>query len=233
MNRIDFLLELNRRFIPCSKEQLDLLWKFMHHVLETNEKFNLTAIKDEDAFVEKMIFDSAIFLNNQRYENMEVVDIGAGAGFPSMVIAILAPTLHVVALDSTSKKIDFINNFAKENNINVTGISVRAEEYANEHRDQYPIVTARAVASLRVLVELAMPMLQVGGYLIAMKGPDYQAEIRDAQGALAKLNCCVEHIYEDQLPESKEFRSFVYIKKMGPTPKKYPRSFGEIKNKPL
>ena len=78
-----------------------------------------------------------------------------------------------------------------------------------------------------------MPMLQVGGYLIAMKGPDYEAEIRDAEGALAKLNCCVEHIYEDQLPESKEFRSFVYIKKMGPTPKKYPRSFGEIKNKPL
>ena len=70
MNRADFLLELNRRAISCTREQLNLLWKFMHHVLETNEKFNLTAIKDEDSFVEKMIFDSAIFLNNQRYENI-------------------------------------------------------------------------------------------------------------------------------------------------------------------
>lgn len=233
MNRVDFLLELNRRAITCSRDQLDLLWTFMYHVLETNEKFNLTAIKDEGAFVEKMIFDSAIFLNNQRYENLEVVDIGAGAGFPSMVIAILAPSLHVIALDSTSKKIDFINDFAKKNNINVTGISARAEEYANEHRETYPIVTARAVAHLRVLIELAAPMLQVGGYLIAMKGPDYEKEIQESEGALAKLNCCVEHIYEDQLPESKEFRSFVYIKKMGVTPKKYPRTYGEIKNKPL
>ena len=99
MNKSNFLSELNRRGISCSLEQLDLLWKFMYHVLETNEKFNLTAIKDEDAFVEKMIFDSAIFLNNQTFENEEIVDIGAGAGFPSMVLAILSPSIHVIALD--------------------------------------------------------------------------------------------------------------------------------------
>ena len=233
MNKSNFLSELNRRGISCSLEQLDLLWKFMYHVLETNEKFNLTAIKDEDAFVEKMIFDSAIFLNNQTFENEEIVDIGAGAGFPSMVLAILSPSIHVIALDSTSKKIDFINNFAKENNINVTGISARAEEYAQAHRDEYMLVTARAVASLRVLIELAMPMLKVGGHLIAMKGLDYEMEICEAQGALKKLNCKVDYIYEDQLPESGESRSFIYIKKVGETLKKYPRSFGEIKSKPL
>ena len=233
MNKNDFIVELSRRAIPCNREQLDLLWKFMRHVLETNEKFNLTAIKDEGVFVEKMIFDSAIFLNNQTFENQEIVDIGAGAGFPSMVLAILSPQLHVIALDSTSKKIDFINNFAKENNINVTGISVRAEEYAQAHRDEYLLVTARAVASLRILIELAMPMLKVGGHLIAMKGPEYEMEICEAQGTLKKLNCKVDYIYEDTLPESSESRSFIYIKKLGETPKKYPRSFGEIKNKPL
>ena len=150
-----------------------------------------------------------------------------------MVLAILSPSLHVIALDSTAKKIDFINDFANANNINVTGVSARAEDYARKHREEYLLVTARAVASLRVLAELAMPMLKVGGHLVAMKGPGYEMEICEAQSALNKLNCKVDYVYEDQLPESGESRSFIYIKKLKETPKKYPRSFGEIKNQPL
>ena len=233
MNKISFITELEKRGVSCNEQQLNLLWDFMHHVLETNEKFNLTAIKDEDSFVEKMLFDSAIFLNNQRFEGIDILDIGAGAGFPSVVLSILSPESHIIALDATAKKVNFIKEYAEQNQLNLSTICARAEKYAQQNRDKYMVVTARAVASLRVLVELAVPLLKVGGVLIAMKGPGFEEEIEEARCALNKLKCKVEYIYEDQLPESKEIRSFVYVKKMGETPKKYPRTFGEIKNNPL
>ena len=233
MNKSNFLSELDRRGISCSIEQVNLLWEFMHYVLETNEKFNLTAIKDEDAFVEKMIFDSALFLNNQNFEGQTIVDIGSGAGFPSVVISILSPNVHIIAIDSTAKKVDFINSFAKAHNLNLEAISVRAEDYARDHRDEYLLVTARAVAHLRVLLELAMPMLKVGGHFIAFKGPDFEKEIAESEGAFKKLNCDIHYVYEDQLPESGESRSLIYVRKLCTTHNKYPGSFGEIKNKPL
>ena len=233
MNKNSFVDELNKRGIFCDESQLNLLWDFMHHVLETNEKFNLTAIKDENAFVEKMIFDSALLLNNQNFEGLDVLDIGAGAGFPSVVLSILSPKAHVFALDSTAKKVKFIEDYAKEKSLDVTGIAARAEEFARENRDRFMVVTARAVASLRILIELAVPTLKVGGVFIAMKGPGFEQEIEEAKGALKKLNCEIDYIYEDQLPESNENRSFIYIKKIKETPKKYPRLYGEIKNKAL
>ena len=99
MDKITFLTELDKRGIACSREQLDLLWEFMYEVLSENEKYNLTAIKDESSFVEKMLFDSALLLNNQTFADQDIVDIGAGAGFPSIVAAILSPNLHIIAID--------------------------------------------------------------------------------------------------------------------------------------
>lgn len=233
MNKIDFVRELSIRSIDVTKEQIDLLWDFMHTVLETNEKFNLTAIKDEESFVEKMLFDSALLLNNQRFEDIDILDIGAGAGFPSVVISILSPNAHVVALDSTAKKVNFIKEYAEKNNLNMSTVAARAEEYAQNNREKFMVVTARAVASLRILLELAMPLLKVGGVFIAMKGPGFEEEIKEAKCALNKLRCKVDYIYEDQLPESKETRSFIYVRKVEETPKKYPRTYGEIKSNPL
>ena len=233
MNKELFVKELNSRGINCDEKQLNLLWDFMRHVLRTNETFNLTAIKDEESFVEKMLFDSALLLNNQKFENLDILDIGAGAGFPSVVLSILSPKAHVYAMDSTAKKVKFIEDYAKQNSLDVTGITARAEEYARANRERFMVVTARAVASLRILVELALPMLKVGGVFIAMKGPGFEEEIAEAKGALKKLNAEIDYIYEDQLPESKEMRSFIYIKKIKETPTKYPRLYGEIKNKAL
>ena len=230
MDKNLFVQELNKRGIGCNKQQIDQLWDFMDHVLKTNEDFNLTAIKEKDAFVEKMIFDCALLLNNQTFEGVDIVDIGAGAGFPSVVLSILSPKTHIIALDSTAKKIDFINEYAKKNNLNITGISERAEDFAKSNRDKYLVATARAVAPLRILIEIAIPMLKVGGVFIAMKGPDFEEEIKEAEGAFKKLKCEVDYIYEDQLPVSKETRTFIYVKKIGETNKKYPREYGEIKN---
>ena len=233
MNKESFVNELNKRGVECNEQQLQLLWDFMHHVLKTNESFNLTAITDEEAFVEKMLFDSALLLNNQNFEGVDILDIGAGAGFPSVVISILSPKAHVFALDSTAKKVEFIKDYANKNSLDVTGITARAEEFAKDNRERFMVVTARAVASLRILVELAMPLLKVGGVLIAMKGPGFEEETKEAESAFKKLKCRVDYIYEDQLPESKESRSLIYIKKLEETPKKYPRLFSEIKKIPL
>ena len=233
MNKINFVKELASRGIYCDEKQLNLLWDFMHHVLETNEKFNLTAIKDEESFVEKMLFDSALLLNNQNFEGVDILDIGSGAGFPSVVVSILSPNTHVVALDSTAKKVNFIKEYAEKNNLNISTVAARAEDYAKENREKYMVVTARAVASLRVLLELAMPLLKVGGVFIAMKGPGFEEEIAEAKCAFNKLRCKVDYIYEDRLPESEETRSFIYARKVEETPKKYPRTFGEIKKQPL
>ena len=233
MNKINFLRELDKRGISCSVDQVNLLWEFMDRVLETNEKFNLTAIKDEEAFAEKMIFDSALLLNNQNFEEQTIVDLGSGAGFPAVVISILSPNAHIIAIDSTAKKVDFINSFAKEHHLNLEAIATRAEDFARANRDKFLLVTARAVAHLRVLIELAIPMLQVGGHLIAFKGPDFEKEIEESEGAFKKLNCDIHYVYEDELPESGESRYFIYVRKLCHTPNKYPRTFGEIKNKPL
>ena len=233
MNKQLFVSELASRGINCDEKQLNQLWDFMSAVLKANESFNLTAIKDEETFVEKMIFDSALLLNNQDFAGVDILDVGAGAGFPSVVISILSPKTHIIALDSTAKKVGFIKEYAEKNNLNITGISARAEDFAKANREKFMVVTARAVASLRILIELAMPLLKVGGVLIAMKGPGFEEEIAEAKGALKKLKCTVDYIYEDQLPESKELRALVYVKKIGETPKKYPRQFGEIKNNPL
>ena len=234
MKMTEFVAELGKRGIEIKDyHTLDLLWNYMHRVLETNKKFNLTAITDEDAFVEKMLFDSALVLINQKFEDTEILDIGSGAGFPSVVVSILSPMAHVIALDSTAKKCNFVQEFSDENTLNLETVCARAEDYAKENRDRFMVITARAVASLRILVELAAPMLKVGGVLIAMKGPGFEEEIEQARCALRKLNCEVDYIYEDQLPESKEIRSLVYVKKIGETPKKYPRTFGTIKKNPL
>ena len=124
MNKETFVLELNKRNIQCDEKQLELLWNFMHHVLKTNESFNLTAIKDEESFVEKMIFDSALLLINQNFEGVDILDIGAGAGFPSVVLSILSPKAHIFALDSTAKKVEFIKDYAKQNSLDVDRKSV-------------------------------------------------------------------------------------------------------------
>lgn len=224
---------LGRYNIAVNDEQLNLLSSFMEETLSTNEKFNLTAITDRDVFVEKMIFDSAMALRELDLTDKSIIDIGTGAGYPGMVLRILAPGANVSLLDSTNKKIDYLANFAKNNNLKVNTICDRSEHYAKEHREKYDYAIARAVASLDVLLEIISPLLKVNGTLIAMKGADYEKEINDSINAFKKLNLKIDSIYEFELPESKEKRVLIYIRKVKETNKKYPREFNEIKRQPL
>ena len=219
--------------INCSEEQLNLLNTFMNVTLETNEKFNLTAITNEDEFVEKMIYDSALALYDLNLSEKSIIDVGTGAGFPGMVIKILEPKAKVTLLDSTAKKINHLLSFAKEQNIKVEGIAARAEDYARNNREKYDYATARAVSQLNILLELIIPMLKVGGAFIAMKGQGYEEEINNSKEAFRRLNCRISKIYEFELPDSHEKRAIIHIVKDKETNKKYPRQYTNIKRLPL
>ena len=231
MNRETLIKELKLRSIELSSSQVDELFAFMKKTLETNEKFNLTAIKDEETFLEKMIFDSAIALEDLDIIDKKIIDVGTGAGYPGIVLYIINPKTHLTLLDSTKKKIDYLAEFCKENNYNINCVCSRAEEY--NHREEYDYAFARAVAPLNILLELIVPMLKVGGRFIALKGQGYEQEIKASQKAMNKLGCHLEKIIEDTLPESNENRVMVYVVKDKETNKKYPRTYADIKKLPL
>ena len=233
MNKEMLINELNKRDISISEKAADQLVAFMKHILMWNERFNLTAIKDEDAFMEKMVFDSALGLTDLDLSNQKVLDIGTGAGFPGVVLYLLNPNTDITLLDSTAKKINLLKDYASENGFNYKTVVARAEEYARDHREQYNYVFARAVAPLNILLELALPLLKVGGTFIALKGPGVEEEIEQSQSALKKLNARVGKIIVDELPESLETRNIVYIIKDKETNKKYPRDYKDIKRLPL
>ena len=230
MNKEGLLKELEVLGLSNKADLLELLLK---DTLDTNEKFNLTAIKEEDKFRELMILDSLYPLSLTDFKDKKVIDIGTGAGYPGLPLAICS-TAKFTLLDSTKKKIDHINEFVKEHDINnVKGISLRAEEHARKHVECYDIAIARAVSSLNVLVELILPLIKVGGYFIAMKGAKGLEEIEEAKHALKELDAEVVEIQDIELPESKERRINILIQKKNKSKKKYPRDYSEIVKKPL
>ena len=201
--------------------------------LETNKLFNLTAIKDEEKFRELMIYDSLLPLKYIDFTDKTVLDVGTGAGFPGLVLALSSKGRYTL-LDSTQKKINHINNYIKENNIeNAIGVYARAEEYAQNNKEKFDYVIARAVAELNILSELCLPFVKVGGSFIALKGDNALQEIARAEKAIEKLGGKIIRKEFDELPESKEKRYLIEIKKVKETPKKYPRSYSEIKSKPI
>ena len=225
--------ELAKRDIQCDEKTIEELVSFMKYILEWNERFNLTAIKDEDSFLEKMIFDSAIALTDLDLSNKKVLDVGTGAGFPGVVLYLLNKKTDITLLDSTAKKINLLKDYASNNGYKYDTIIARAEEYARDNREKYDYVFARAVAPLNILLELCMPLLKIGGTFIALKGPGAEEEIEQSQSALKKLNGRVCKIIVDELPESLETRNIVYIAKEKETNKKYPRDYKDIKKLPL
>ena len=214
--------------INCGDEEVSLLESYMFYILDKNEKVNLTAIKDKNEFMSKMLFDSALPLLLTNFNDKKVLDVGTGAGFPGIVINLLS-TADVSLLDSTMKKLKVIDGF--KNNFFHT-VNARAEEYAKTHREEYDIVIARAVSELPVLLELCAPLTKVGGNVIAMKGPEAYNELEKSKNAMKKLGLSVAKVDENILPTG-DTRVNILFKKDAPTPKRYPRDYKEIKAKSL
>ena len=208
------------------------LESLMEITLSTNEKFNLTAIKEPCDFRELMIYDSLLPLKHFSFDDKNILDVGTGAGFPGLPLAISSRGKFTL-LDSTKKKIDHINNVVKELEINnVISVNARVEELAHEHKEEFDYVIARAVASLPILIELCLPLCKVGGYFLAMKSTKADEEIKNSQNALKKLNGEISDVYIDTLP-SGEQRNLIVIKKIKVSNNKYPRRYEQIKRLPL
>ena len=230
MNRDRLEIELKRIGLNPNQDQLDTLELYMHETLETNKYFNLTAIKEEDKFRELMIFDSAYPLKYYNLDDKKIIDVGTGAGYPGTVLAALSNGRFTL-LDSTSKKVKFTSISCSKFRIsNVNCVCARAELYAKEHRDEYDFAVARAVSELGILIEMIIPMLKVNGCFIALKGTKAHEEIENAKKILDRIGAEIIQIDEYELPESKEKRTNIIIKKTKPTNTKYPRKYSQIIN---
>lgn len=215
--------------VELTLEQTKRLAAYFDMVVEKNKAFNLTAITEEKDFAIKHIADSLAGIS-EIPQNSALLDIGAGAGFPSMPIAITREDVKVTALDSTAKKMSFISECARELNLNnVKTVAGRAEEQKNLFAT-FDVVTARAVSSLNILLELAMPMLKTGGRFVAYKTDE--SELDGAKCALATLGAKHLSTKSLSLPNG-DSRAILVFEKVAPTPKQYPRLYGAIKKKPL
>ena len=210
-------------------------------LLENNEKFNLTAITDPAEVLYKHILDSllgaemlASLLEGRISPRM--IDVGSGAGFPSLPIAAALPELSVTALDATQKKCDHMTETAAAVGLrNFRAVSGRAEDYGQNEgfRHSFDAVTARAVANLPVLAELCLPLLKSGGYFLALKGSTAPAEWEQSASGIAKLGGEFRDMLPYTVPGDPNPRYFLIIQKKSPTPPKYPRHFSQIKKNPL
>lgn len=211
--------------------------EFMDYVLEKNEHVNLTSIKDRDEFIIKHLVDSVLVGKlNMEINGKYVLDIGTGAGFPGIPLAITYPDARFLLMDSLNKRIKIINEFIQSKDMtNVTAMHGRAEQMGKDpiHREKFDIVVSRAVANLNLLLEYSVPFLKVGGVFIAYKGPNYEQELDGLENALKVLKCEIINKIELTLPYSLGTRNFIIIKKKAQTDKKYPRETNLIQKKPL
>lgn len=232
---MDFNVELGKIGIELTEKQEEAFKHYYNRLVEVNKVMNLTAITEEEEVYRKHFLDSlelyrAINANNK----YTLCDVGSGAGFPAIPLAIVNPNIEATIIDALNKRINFLNNLIEELCLkNAQAFHFRAEDYAKEKREFFDIVTARAVARLNVLAELCLPLTKIGGVFIAMKGATGTEELNEARNAINILGGKIEEAIDFTLPEEEEKRQIIIIKKVKATPNKYPRNFNRIKEKPL
>lgn len=223
--------------IDLTEEQYNQFIKYMRLVQEWNEKINLTAITEDEEVIKKHFIDCMKAFKSSAIKNAKtVIDVGTGAGFPGMPIAILNPNCKVTLLDSLNKRINFLNTVVRELNLkNVTTIHSRAEDGARkaELREQFDVATSRAVANMAVLSEFCMPYVKKGGYFVALKGPAIDEEINDSGNAIKILGGKLRGIIEVEIEGTDLKHNIVEVEKVNNCPKTYPRKAGTVTKKPL
>lgn len=230
----EFITELQKLNINITSIQLEQLRIYKELLLEANKKFNLTSITDDKDIYLKHFYDSLTLIKAYDLtQKLSLLDIGTGAGFPGLVLKIVFPNLDVTLIDSNKKKIAFLLDVIKKLNLgNITCIIARAETLDKSYRHHFDIVTSRAVASLRILTELAIPYTKEQGYFIAMKGSS-EEEITEAIPTINLLNSEITSIIKFTLPDNISNRSLIVIKKNQVTSPMYPRNYDKILHKPL
>ena len=233
----EFYVHLADFGFPLTDRQKEQYERYFELLVEWNEKINLTAITDKDEVYLKHFYDSIAPILQGLIENQPIrlLDIGAGAGFPSLPMKILFPELDVTIIDSLNKRINFLHLLAEE--LGLSGVHFyhgRAEDFAQDKafRAQFDLVTARAVARMQVLSELTIPYLKVGGQLLALKASNAPEELEEAKNALNILFSKVEDNLQYELPNG-DPRYITVVEKKKETPNKYPRKAGMPNKRPL
>lgn len=230
----EFVLALEKKGIKITDYQLKQFEMYFLILVEWNEKMNLTAITEKNDVYFKHFYDSVTVAFDFNFNDQSIIDIGAGAGFPSIPLKILFPELNITIVDSLTKRITFLNYLFKELNLsNCKAVSARAEEYIINNREKYDIAMARAVARLNILDELCIPYVKVGGFFLTLKGKIANEELTEARIGIEKLGGEVIDKIDFSLSDESDLRSNIIIKKIKSTPNKYPRIFSKIKKQPL
>lgn len=224
MNIEVFKEEVEKLGISLTDEKLNQLALFYQLLLSWNEKMNLTRITNQEEVYLKHFYDSLTLYKEIKLETVDTLcDVGSGAGFPGIVLKIAFPNLDITLIDSLQKRVNYLNEIIKELKLsNIRAIHTRCEDYARVNREKYEVVTARAVANLKVLSELCLPLVKENGYFIAMKGKATE-ELDEAKAMIGTLGGKIEHINEFSLPLEESSRTLIKIKKEKKTDKIYPR----------
>ena len=231
--------QLEKLSLHLDENKINKINRFISIFFEYNKSVNLVSNNDLAVLFEKHIYDSLainLFLKNiKNLNNIKLLDIGTGGGFPSIPCAAAYDNVNIYALDSIAKKINFIRKISSELNLpNLLPVCARAEEYAVNNRGTFDIVASRAMAELRIILEYAVPFIKTGGYFIAYKSKKAEEELLSSQNALKLLDIELVEKYEYSLPLDVENRRVLLVfKKLKPTKLIYPRKNGEIKRNPL
>lgn len=222
------------KLFEISEKEIEKFYQYMKLLLEWNEKINLTAITDEREVIKKHFIDS-LTISKLIKENTEVIDIGTGAGFPGMPLAI-TKKINVTLVDSLNKRINFLNIVKESIDLkNVNTIHGRAEDIGQneKYREKFDYAVSRAVAPINVLLEYMLPLVKVGGYCLCMKGPKVLDEMQGIENVAEKLGGKYIKLEELEIPGEESRKNVIIVKKVENTNKKYPRKPGMPAKQPL
>ena len=212
-------------------ETAETLCRFGQAVVKQNEVMNLTAITEPDQVARLHLLDSLSVLKCEDLKGKTLIDVGCGAGFAGVPLAIACPEANITLLDSLGKRMTWLEPVLPELGVKARCVTARAEEAVASCRETYDFATSRAVARLNILLELTAPYVKVGGKVLAMKGAAAREELAEAGNAIKKLGLKLEEVKE--FPMDGTTHAVIVLRKVSPTPPQFPRRFAKIKQSPL
>ena len=217
--------------LSLSEERQQKLCAFARAMVRKNEVMNLTAITEDTQVAKLHLLDSLTVLCCADLRGKTLIDVGCGAGFPGVPLAIACPEAKITLLDSLGKRVKWLEETLPQLGIEAECVTARAEEAVAQRRETYDFATSRAVARLNILLELTAPYVKVGGAVLAMKGAAAKEELNECAGAIKKLGLQLEEVRE--FPVDGASHEVIILRKIAPTPKQYPRRYAKIKQLPL
>lgn len=230
MNREEFLTAVKELGISITNKQLEQLNEYHKALVEWNKKINLTSITDEKEVYLKHFYDSlTLFKEYDLTKDISLCDVGTGAGFPGIVLKIVFPNLKITLVDSLQKRLKFLDYVIKLLDLkDVELVHERMEDYSKQNEEKFDIITSRAVAKVKILVEISFKALKISGHLILMKA-SFEEELSDAEKIIKDIGGKVVDVNTFKLPIENSQRALINIKKLRKTGEKYPRSIDKIK----